>query len=174
MIGILSFEFSLSWFHALFWKHLSSICMSCFWAWPPNFHFLGRLSMAGGRRYLPAVIASHFCRRSNLAASGYCIQIEMNLDPLGLGVFTTHFKILVSENLDLPFWYVDSKAVSSALRLAPTFLSPRSTWISIIRAPPIKLYNIYYSLIGGAWIIFFELRQSNCIYYITVWLAEPE
>ena len=129
MIGLLSFKFSISWFHAVFWKHLSSICIVVF----------------------AAVNSSHFCWWSNLAASGYCIQIEMNLDPLGLGVFTTHFKILASENLDLPFWYVDSKAVSSALRLAPTFLSPRSTWISIIQAP--KADCIYIQSGFGARII---------------------
>ena len=65
--------------------------------------------------------------------------MEMNLDTLGLGVFTTHLENFISENLDLHFCYVVSKAGSSALRLAPTFLSPRSTWILIIQAPQTKL-----------------------------------
>ena len=62
--------------------------------------------MAGGRRSSPATFAGGH-RLPFLPAvklgSKWLLQIEMNLDPLGLGVFTTHFKILVSENLDLPF-----------------------------------------------------------------------
>ena len=123
MIGILSFKFLYLDF--MFCSENTYLQFAC----PASITFVNTLglSMAGGRRILPAVIASHFRQRSDLAASGYCVQMEMNLDPLGLGVFTTHFKNFISENLDLHFCCVVPKAVSSALRLAPTFLSPRST-----------------------------------------------
>ena len=62
--------------------------------------------MAGDRRSSPAIFAGGY-RLPFLPAvklgSKWLLQIEMNLDPLGLGVFNTHFKNFMSENLDLHF-----------------------------------------------------------------------
>ena len=149
------------------------------WIWPPNnFHLLGWPSMAGDRRSSPAIFAGGH-RLPFLPAvklgSKWLLQIEMNLDPLGLGVFNTHFKNFMSENLDLHFWYVVSKAVSSALRLAPTFLSPRSTWISIIQAP--KPDCIYIQSGFGARIIIQAPKADPKFiidFYIYSLVSEPE
>ena len=123
-------------------------------------------------RYLPAVITSHFCWWSNLAASGYCIQIEMNLDPLGLGVLPLIFKFSFLKTKRFIFVVLPQRQLAAHWGSPPHFYLPGQLALPLFR---LRQSNcIYYSLIGGAWIIFFELRQSNCIIYNTVWLAEPE